>query len=295
MKKNIFFIVIVLSSLQLAAQNVGIGITTPRAPLHIFTGFSGNPFPFSPVVVEGSSNTYINLLVPDAWETGVLFGNAANAAHGGIVYNNTDPFPGTPFGFQFRTNGNITRMVLTSSGNLGINVANPAERLEVGGSIKATSFKYATPKTMYHSIPGPAFRTEDSRDTSFINLGYGSTSMYSTRFGRRLIAPIQLPHGAVMQTMTAYVMDNSADNVEIMLCRKTITSNNFPDNMGFVLSSGSSGAITPYSTPVNSFANGNIINNAQYSYYISLGSTGTWSGGNMETIVVIIEYTLTEG
>jgi hypothetical protein len=277
------------------SQNTGIGITTPRAVLHVFTGFSGNMFPYSPLVVEGDNNTYINVLTPNARESGILFGNASDAASGGIVYNNTDPGPGTPNGLQFRTNGNTTRMVLTSSGFAGIGTTNPTERLYVAGSIRATSFKYATPKLCYYSMPGAVFRAENSRDTVSVTLGNGGVDMFSLLPGRRLMGAVQLPHGAVMQNMTAYISDNApAEDVQVLFCRKTITSNFFPDNIGFVTSSGSSGATTAYTTPVNGFSN--VVDNLQYTYYISIsmaGGSGQWIT-NMDTLVVIISYTMSE-
>ena len=97
------------------AQNTGIGTTTPLAKLHIFSGPSGNTLPASPVIVEGNSNTYINFLTPNHIESGILFGTAASSTSGGIVYNN-----GSSLGLQFRTNGNATRMVISSTGEVKI-------------------------------------------------------------------------------------------------------------------------------------------------------------------------------
>jgi hypothetical protein len=272
--------------------NVGIGLTTPRSKLHVFTGYSGNPFPYAPMVVEGDNNTYIDILTPDASESGVLFGNATDAASGGIVYNNTDPFPGNANGFQFRTNGNITRMVLTSNGNLGIATGNPTEKLEVNGNIKATAFKYPAPKTFYCTIPGLNFRSENSADTVRVNLGYGSTTIFSFGYGRRLIAAVQLPQNAVMQHMTAYLADNSGTyDMTVTLYRKTMTSTFFPSNLGNITSSGTSIGATLYTTTIASTFNSNEVDNSLYTYYISVASTGTWTS-NMDTIAIVIDYTM---
>src|SRR5687768_18119887 len=108
-------IVCCLSSMIAGAQNVGIGTTTPLQKLHIFNGPSGVSGTFPPLAVETNGNTYVNLLAPVNSETGVLFGRGADAASGGIVYNNI----GLLNGFQFRTAGNVTRMVLTGNGFLG--------------------------------------------------------------------------------------------------------------------------------------------------------------------------------
>ena len=107
---------VVLSMHSLLAQNTGIGTTTPLAKLHIFGGASGNTTPFSPLIVESNSNTYINLLSPEGNETSILFGKTSNAASGGIVYNNVN----TLNGLQFRTNGNLTRMLIRNNGDVGI-------------------------------------------------------------------------------------------------------------------------------------------------------------------------------
>jgi hypothetical protein len=293
MKKLLHAVIFVLLSMYCYSQNTGIGITTPRALLHVYSGPSGNFFPFSPLVVEGSNNSYINILTPDANESGVIFGNTSDAASGGIIYNNFADFNG----LQFRTNGNFTRMVVTSTGNVGINFFNPTERLQVGGNVSANSYKYATPKTMYHSIPGAAFRGERSQDTTYVSLGYGSAGMFSLVPGRRLIAPVQLPHNAVMVSMRAYISDNSStEDLDVTLYRKTITSVFFPDNIGTLNSAGSGGGATLYSTSIVGFGGYNVVNNLNYTYYVSIGihgSTGLWVS-NMDTLVVIIEYTLSE-
>ena len=109
-------IICALSVTGSVAQNTGIGTTTPLAKLHIFSGASGNASPSAPVIVEGNSNTYVNLLTPNLAESGVLFGNAGNSASGGIVYNNFE----NPLGLQFRTNGNTNRMIITSNGEVRI-------------------------------------------------------------------------------------------------------------------------------------------------------------------------------
>ena len=98
--------------------------------LHISTGASGNLTPFSPLVVEGNHNTYINLLSPNIRETGLLFGKADNAASGAIVYNNENALNG----FQFRTNGNVTQMILNNAGNVGIGLSTPNAKLSISSN-----------------------------------------------------------------------------------------------------------------------------------------------------------------
>jgi hypothetical protein len=250
------------------------------------------------VVVEGDNNSYINIIVPDARESGILFGTASNAASGGIVYNNIDPWPGNGNGMQFRTNGNVTRMVLTWQGNVGIGINTPVEKLEVDGAVKATTFKaanfqYTTPKTYYASVPGTAFRGLMYSDSVTYNSNTGGVTLYSVRNARMLMAPVQLPQGAIMKKITAHIVDYAAPmNARIYLNRKTLSNNIISDYLCSVTSSGNSGVPTAYSATVSEFSNNHIIDNSLYSYYFTIESTGTWGGNIMETIVVVIEYTV---
>ena len=106
-----------------STNNVGIGTTTPTNRLHVVTGSAGvTGYHSAGVVVESSSHNYINLLAPDAYETGILFGKPQYNLSGEIIYNNSS----TLNGFQFRTNSGITQMVLTSDGHVGIGTTAPA-------------------------------------------------------------------------------------------------------------------------------------------------------------------------
>lgn len=110
---------------------MGIGTLNPLSRLHIYDGSSGVTNFFQPMVIEGGGNTYLNLVTPNANESGILFGNPSHSASGGIVYNNNDFFTGTPFGLQFRTDGNINRMVINRYGSVGIGTTDPNAALDV--------------------------------------------------------------------------------------------------------------------------------------------------------------------
>ncbi len=135
--RQLFMLVAILLVIgPVAGQNVGIGIPSPEARLHVAQGKSGaSPHLFTRLAVESAEHTYINLLSPTTLETAVLFGHPNHAASGGIVYNNTN----TLNGFQFRTGGNITRMIITSVGQVGINNSFPQATLDVAGTFRASS------------------------------------------------------------------------------------------------------------------------------------------------------------
>jgi hypothetical protein len=94
--------------------NTGIGTISPGTRLHVMNGSSGYAGGYFPgITLEGSGNTYFDFLAPAGNESGVLFGKPTDAAAGGIVYNNA----GNPNSLDFRTNGNVTRMLIYGNGN----------------------------------------------------------------------------------------------------------------------------------------------------------------------------------
>jgi hypothetical protein len=110
------------------ARNLGIGMDTPLVPLHVALAPLGlHPFDFTMVsVFESPFDTYINLLSPPGYATGLVFGNLSTGSdgtggNGAIVYGGLQ----FPNGFQFRTNNRITRMVLDDAGHLGIGTTTP--------------------------------------------------------------------------------------------------------------------------------------------------------------------------
>ncbi|HEX5149899.1 MAG TPA: tail fiber domain-containing protein [Parafilimonas sp.] len=93
--------------------SIGIGTNSPEGNLHIFRGSAGTVTANanSPLVIENGANNYISLLTPSGNEKGIIFGDNLNPADGGVLYDGSN-------NMRFQTNGNVTRMTLSGSGNL---------------------------------------------------------------------------------------------------------------------------------------------------------------------------------
>ena len=97
--------------------NVGIGVT-PEAKLHISTGGGITPFASSQIVSESTGNNYIELNGGSTSTTAVYFGDSSDQDAGGILYNHSND------SLSLRANAG-SRMLIDSSGNVGIGSASP--------------------------------------------------------------------------------------------------------------------------------------------------------------------------
>ena len=99
-----------------AGGGVGIGTNDPDQTLHVFKGSAGvvDANVSSIGVFESDATGYISILTPTESNSGLLFGNPDDVADGSILYNTTT----APHGMLLRTNGNVTRMKIDSSGDI---------------------------------------------------------------------------------------------------------------------------------------------------------------------------------
>jgi hypothetical protein len=154
MKRHLLALTISLFLFYLCySQNTGIGITTPQSKLHIYRGASGyvGAYPHQDLIIEGSDHTWIQMLVPDNKEMGLLLGKPSHIASGGIVYDINN-------NMHFRTNGNINRMIINADGNVGIGTVDPDFILDVMGRSR---FKTGILGNIFTS---PGFWFDDYRD-----------------------------------------------------------------------------------------------------------------------------------
>jgi hypothetical protein len=102
-----------------ASGNVGIGTTGPTSALHVV---SSSAFPTSVATIEGSNNNSSFSLKgtsSGAREWKFIFGGTGSSVPGGLRF--------------FDATGSVDRMVIDSSGNVGIGTTSPAGTLDVEG------------------------------------------------------------------------------------------------------------------------------------------------------------------
>jgi len=116
-----------------ANVNVAIGITKPKAAFHVSRGSSGNTLtiPTNRIsLFEDNVSNYLQLLSPDANETGILAGNASTLIKSGIVFS-------ADSAVMIRTGGNNTRIFAAKTGLVGIGNTSPQSRLHVSSGTTA--------------------------------------------------------------------------------------------------------------------------------------------------------------
>jgi hypothetical protein len=113
--------------------NVGVG-TIPLAKLHVKYGNSGI-IPYGIAGFESNIDAFINLMCPQAYQSGVLFGSTLGSTRGGIIYTNNNG--GSGESLALRTGGNINRLVIDKNGNVAIGNFLPTNKLDVNGTVRA--------------------------------------------------------------------------------------------------------------------------------------------------------------
>lgn len=142
-----------------ALGNIGVGTNFPVSRVHVQNALAGavTPATDSILTLENNGRTIISLLSPGGAEGGVAFRTPDTFRNGSVVFNPAS----LPGGMDFRTGGDVSRMRLSSTGDLGLDgsIALPAGRairadgaLTLGGSNLALRLGDSTGDTV--AVPG---------------------------------------------------------------------------------------------------------------------------------------------
>lgn len=154
--------------------------------------------------------------------------------------------------------------------------------------LRAERFEFESPKTSYCSISGDSFYAA-SGDPFRASSGTGGAYISSPGSGW-LVAPVSLPHGAVITRMRATFNDNVAGSMSISLTLRTHGGDGGVA-VATVSSAGLAGNNIEGSTTAISVP---IVNNNASHYHMRVFSSN-WPGTiNLAIKSVVIEYTTTE-
>ena len=128
MKFVLMILVYCFGTLLVKAQNVGIGTTTPTEKLEVIGNIKGTNLFASYIGVNNASPSY-RLHVNDG---SLALTNTTDNVTWTLSYNTTNNY------LSLAHNGAI-RMTFTNTGNVGVGTTTPANKLDVNGSLGASS------------------------------------------------------------------------------------------------------------------------------------------------------------
>lgn len=148
---------------------VGIGETSPEGLLHVKNGSAGTVTAQanSVGVFENSGNCYISLLSPNENYAGVVMGGPTNPYGSYLSWNhdNLDLKLATNHAnadIKFLVSTEQQAMIINPSGNVGIGITTPTEKLTVSGRVSATGYRanQGSPSSADASTNGYAFLSD---------------------------------------------------------------------------------------------------------------------------------------
>jgi hypothetical protein len=143
------------------------------------------------------------------------------------------------------------------------------------------------PKKGIASVPGAVFRPNTSGPGWYASAGQGGAEI-TIEGGTSvnvLVAPISLPHGARLTTMTVYFKDESSENISISLDREALTGGGFSP-VANIQTTGDDAAWRSASLELE----GHIVDNDNYGYYLRVFVSNWDADGTKAVKGVKIEY-----
>jgi len=188
-----------------SAESLGVGTTSPDANLHVFKGESGGATPNSQssLVLENSTNTYLQFLTPATNESGMLFGDDDND-RGGLTYNHSSDFMAFTVAAAPAMRIDSSRNLIV--GNTSVD-ASSSVSLKSDGNIRQVLASGVVSDTLIGGISGVSNGHQISIDASN-NQTYkwhngGTQSMTLDSSGNLLVGQTSLNYNAIGSSLSA--------------------------------------------------------------------------------------------
>lgn len=180
------------------------------------------------------------------------------------------------------------RLVVSSTGNIGIGIPSPSAKLDVSGEVRATSFTYATPQVHRVSINPTAFVAPQGNASGDYTVT-SDTAHYAASVGfSGFYAPLNLPHGATISSMTMYAMDASASAELSIQLRRVRHSSGATAILGSAATAGASALVQTVATSTFSAP---VVDNDLFSYALFVSCTD-WAGSDTSIKGVTLQCTV---
>lgn len=208
------------------------------------------------------------------------------------------------------TNGGVENLFIGSAGygvslsvlpgQVGINTGGPTAELDVNGDARIRGLGHGdpglrvvrvnqvgdlttAPGLAWTMIPGATFTPDESGADYH---AFGPLTVFS--HPGWFIAPVALPHGAVVTELAAWYIDSSnTTDLRVLLCSRAVTTASGCSIMADVTSSGNSASIRSTS---DSSISTPVIDNQQSMYYLGVFPTVNWQGSSSALASVRIAY-----
>ena len=190
-------------------------------------------------------------------------------------------------GALIQTNSGSAALQVTNQGNgealrvSGLTVLNG--NLVVSGVLNVPGVTYTSPRSHYLSLGGEAFLPGSNVD--YFNT-YGSGGAYIVSGSGALVAPVNLPDGAVVTSFRVFFYDTSSSDMSVSLQKQGMASSYAA--MASVTSSGSAGYYNSADLTISSPQ----IDNSQYSYLV-YAYCSSWSS-SLLLKGAVIQYTISQ-
>jgi hypothetical protein len=302
--KQFITLLAVLFSVNVYAQNVGIGEINPiESKLQVKTADS------AALLIQNTA-TALNTKT-------ALFYKSDNNYSGSIATIQTAPsfYRMGLFTFGGAVSGLKERLSILDGGNVGIGTITPTAKLDIAGTIKIADGTQGLDKVLTSdaagnaswqsiptqigvkkkiSIPCSAFQPEFSTiglQQSIIN---GNWVYYDngTASTVKMFAPLMLPDGVKVTQMSIYYFDNSTINLSVSIDKVLYSppSVSYGGISGSTLTtSGVNGGLVS-SQVLTTGPLTEVVNNSGRSYFVRIAANGIWSGIDLRVGMIEIEY-----